>query len=290
LLWGLLILFRLELAWVPLLWWLGRRVTAGEERTAGRPYARQLLLAGVVAVVVLSPWLIRNARLTGQPFFTLQAQAELVKDTRTWPGYEVYRQLSPQPMVTVLRSDPMPVLRKFARGVKFYVRDSRRFFPPLLLLGFLGALALAVWRRRRLDSAPKSEWDEPALLALTLLLLAAQYSFFDHDLRHLLVVLPLFAWETALACGRSWRWIAAVVLTSLLMPARLPGWEQAARQAVVAHQERPWERDAWSFKDGEIYFFDDAAGPWFLDRPGVWRSAAAEAEVPLLLKTVPERR
>ena len=67
-----------------------------------------------------------------------QAEAELVKDTRTWPGYSVYRQLEPQPVATVLTGDLEPVARKFARGLQFYGRELGAFLHlPQLVAGIL---------------------------------------------------------------------------------------------------------------------------------------------------------
>jgi len=289
LLWGGLIMFRLDLFWLPLLWWL-LQLSSAEAKARGRGlYLRNFALASLVALTVMSPWLVRNTRLTGQPFFTLQSQAELVKDTRAWPGYQVYRQLKPQPMALVLREDPVPVLRKAARGLKFYWRDSRRFFPPLLLFGFAVISGRAIWRRRASGGEAKGDRSAPAVAFLTFLALCFQYSFFDHSLRHLLVLLPILAWEVAHFAGRDWRLAAAVSLTVILPWAPLPGWQQAARTAELAAQEQPWLQDRELIAAGGIYFFEYSAGPWFLDHPGVWRSDVGEDKIPLLLDSATSR-
>lgn len=278
--WGLLLIFRLDLAWLPLLWW-SLRTPLSEPRRACR-----IAQTVVVAALLLSPWLIRNYRVTGQPLFSLQAQAELVKDTRLWPQYSVYRQLTPQPMLTALKDHPEAILRKFARGLKFFARGCWRFFPPLLLGVFIiaGYRALPALRRKEY-----SVWAAPAVAAITLVLLCVQYSFFDHSLRHLLVIFPVLAWEIAYAAGRHWRLATAAVLLAFLPPANLPGWQTAAQQAARQAQTRPWQATAPKNTANGIYFFDYSAGPWFLDHPGVWRSPAAIAAVPALLKSVPDQ-
>lgn len=278
-LWGILILFRLELFWVPLLWWLGRVCL----RTTSPPIWRGVVLAAMVALLVSSPWSIRNMRLTGHPFFTLQAQAELVKDTQNWPGYQVYRQLEPQPLLTVLRDDPVPSMRKAARGLKFFWRDSHRFFPPLLLLGLAYATLRVLRRFRKKEGPSREDPAAPALSFLTLIALCFQYAFFDHSLRHLLVLLPVLAWEVAYFVGLSWRHTAAATIAVFLPFAQLPGWQKAAQEAVAVEKTQPWLADREHIEESEIYFFEYSAGPWFLDRPGVWRSPAAEAKVPALL-------
>jgi len=290
LLWGGLVLFRLDLIWLPPFWWLFQFCSLEVSTGGRRAYLRKVVLASIVALAMMSPWLIRNVRLTGQPFFTLQSQAELVKDTRTWPGYQVYRQLKPQPMVSVLRDDPVPVLRKAARGLKFYWRDSRRFFPPLLLVGFVIVTGMAMRRRRSPDGGRScDELAAPAVAFLTFLTLCIQYSFFDHSLRHLLVVLPILAWEVGHCAGRDWRLAVVASLTVFLPWANLPGWEQAARTAEKVAQERPWLENSGFEHSHEIYFFDYSAGPWYLDQPGVWRSPAGEKQIPLLLDPTPPR-
>jgi len=284
LLWGLLLSFRLDLFWLPPLWWIGRLCIARPVGSLNLYFARKILLASLLALVVLSPWLIRNAMLTGDPFFTLQAQAELVKDTSSWPGYQVYRRLEPQPVITVLRDDPVPVLRKVARGLKFFWRDSRRFFPPLLLLGFAVAVGITILRIRKNADLQTVNAGGPALAFTTLVLLCIQYSFFDHSLRHLLVILPVLAFEAAHYAGQDWRRALVITVTVFLPWAHLPGWQHAAREAVVAQETQPWLADRDGAAADEIYFFDHSAGPWFHDHPGVWRSPTAEAKIPALLK------
>ena len=289
---GALALIRLDLLWVAPLWWLltprgpagpGGREPDGEPSVSARSRWRRLALATAVTVAVLSPWLVRNARLTGNPVFTLQSQAELVKDTRTWPGYAVYRNLTPQPMGAALTRDPVPILRKAVRGLRFFGEDLPRFFPPLLLAAFAAIMVHVAWRRRQRGRWPGRDRSAPAVAALTLLLLCVQYAFFDHSLRHLLVVLPILAWETACASGVRWHWALLAALTIVLPLGRLPGWDNAAREAAAAERNRPWENAAGLGAADGIYFFEYSAGPWFLDRPGVWRSPAAEAQVPQLL-------
>ena len=135
---GVLAMMRLDLFWVPLLWWgVGGAFRPGRWR---RPVLALLVMAAVGA-----PWAVRNLALTGHPFFSLQGHAELVKDTRAWPGYDVYRQLEPQPLVQTFVADPVPVLRKAARGVEFFVRGLGAFAPlPLILVFGVGLILLLV--------------------------------------------------------------------------------------------------------------------------------------------------
>jgi len=292
---GILCMLRLDLFWVPILWWIllgknPRRIFSG-------PVAmnRRLGLVALAWLLVITPWAIRNLQVTGQPAFSLQTYAEHVKDTRTWPGYTVYQQLEPQPFFETMTSDPVPVLRKVGRGMKFFYRDMHRLVPVLVLVGLaFGALAFLAARLKILPAKP--ETGPMALVVLTTVLLTIQYSFFDHSLRHLLVVLPMMLWEFSAWIGDTVRrvthgpgeargdrsgllWnlgsviflpaVVAVVIV-FLFPCRLPGWEFAADEAVsfAARTERQIESTRRT--PPGVLFVDTSAVPWFIDRPVVW--------------------
>ncbi len=307
---GMLSMLRLDLFWVPILWWVLLRRNSRGTSPVPAWSARRLVLVLLAWFLVIAPWAIRNLQLTGQPAFSLQAYAEHVKDTRAWPGYTVYRQLEPQPFFETMTTDPMPVLRKVGRGMRFFYRDLPRLVPLLVLVGLAcGALAfLAVWLKigpatpglRRWNSKigiPATSRTGPAALAvLTAALMTIQYSFFDHSLRHLLIVLPVMLWEFSLWIGDPVRRIihgrretrsgrpnflrdlgAVIVLPAVaalvvvfLFPCRLPGWEYAAKEAVgrAARIERQVELTR-GMSPG-VLFVDNSAVPWFIDRPVVW--------------------
>jgi hypothetical protein len=310
---GALSMLRLDLFWVPIMWWILLRRIPRQESPGPVLTKRRLGLVVLAWFLVIAPWAIRNIQVTGQPAFTLQAFAEHVKDTRTWPGYTVYQQLEPQPFFQTMTSDPVPVLRKVGRGMKFYYRELPRLVPPLVLVGFAcGALAfLAVFLKIAPGNPMRRRWDSPlhlptisrsgpvALVVMTIVLLTIQYSFFDHSLRHLLVVLPVMLWEFSSWIGDSIRRnihgrhedrggrsrlqrnlgsyfilpAAVALVVVFLLPCRLPGWESAATEAVglVAKTELQIE-SAGQAPDG-VLFVDNSAVPWFLDRPAVWAPA-----------------
>ncbi len=273
-------LLRPDLAWVPLLWWAARGRT--------RP-RRRLLAAAAVWLGLLAPWAVRNAALTGDPFFSLQARAEHLKDTARWPGYSVYRSLAPENLLRTLVHDPVPVLRKTARGLRFYLTGLGGLLPWAL---WAAGLALALLGPRPdLARGPPGARPAPTglrrplpLAGLTLLLLALQYGPFDHDLRHLLPVLPVVTWEICLAAAdrlRGWRagpgvaaraalLLAAALAACLLTPPRLPGWRRAADDARRAGPAvAAAAAAAVSLPPGPI-FTDAAAVAWRADRPAVW--------------------
>jgi len=264
---GLLALVRLELFWVPLLWWIVL-VRRHEQDPEGN-LRFGLMLA--MAVVVLIPWSLRNLELTGQPFFTLQSAAEAAKDTRTFPGYSVYQGLEPQPLLTFAVEHAEPLARKIVRGLRFYLENMPRFLAWPWLLVILAATLPRVHRRGLVTAGG------------TVLLLMVFYSPFDHSLRHLLPLLPLVTWELAAFASRPDPGITgcrsglragilagAAVAAALLFPCRLPGWESAARDAAHLQDSIRAETRALKEAPESVAFTPFAAAPWFADRAAVW--------------------
>lgn len=297
---GLLCLLRLDLCWIPLLWWILPWDLSRRPESISPAVVRRLGLVFLVWLVVVAPWAIRNIQVTGQPFFSLQGSAEHVKDTRDWPGYTVYRQLDPQPFFDTMRSNPVPVLRKVARGMLFYLRELDRLVPILVLVALAwGAVSLLA---RRLGPAtrffPETSSHPVAAIFLTTIMLCLQYSFFDHSLRHLLVVLPVMLWEASHWIGRivpqvmakkgrsvrlfknpnSGLVLAAAVALAVVFffPCRIPGWNYAASEAVQLEPRTAQQiEDLREAPDG-VLFVDNSAVPWFIDRPVVWTPAEPE--------------
>lgn len=290
---GALALLRPELLWLPPLWWLLRR--------PARPRLRALAVCAVACAAVAGPWAVRNARLTGDPLFSLQAHAEHLKDTRAFPGYTVYRQLEPRPLVATLLHDPVPVARKTWRGLAFFRRELGSFLPVPVAVALLGCgLALAVRRlapRRRVP--PPGAWDAPAgpvadlgAVGLALAAAAGLYAVFDHSVRHLEVLLPVAAWTLGpWLAERPWAWLAARLGPRRPAP---PGWMlgavgAAVGLAVALAWVRPpagWDRaEAFAAQAAPlvarevrllqqsppgVVFVQTAAAPWFADRAAVW--------------------
>lgn len=307
---GSIALIRPELAGIPVFWWL-RRCWG---RFAAEPQARRSLLAALlVFLVVTTPWSVRNARLTGDPFFSLQAQAEHLKDTRDLPGYTVYRQLEPHPLVPSLAADPIPVLRKVYRGLRFYVENISGLLPwPFLLVSGI-CLAAGIYRGSRRAyrrwrpvadaelTAPPDESHlvscrEPGLAGVTIVLLAVLYAPFDHSLRHLLVMAPIVMWESMPFFAETpWRYLRrrwgrirpnnpTVIIVTVAVAwgiVRLTtvspvGWIATAHDAVRREEAVRRETAALRTAPPGPTFVTTSAAPWFADRPAVWMPADAE--------------
>ena len=315
---GALNLLRMDLFWIPALWLLaswcrrpanqvaevgtaamgGTSGTDGTSDTDSTPAFRPVrislstvVLAAMVWILLMTPWGIHNWRVTGNPFFKLQSYSEHVKMTSLWPGYSVYRSLSPEPFFETLRDNPRPVMLKLRSGIRFFLVNLRRWqpWPFLVTCGLLVAVQL---RRRRLSFC----WS-PLVMLVTLGLMCLQYSLFDHDLRHLVPLLPVFTWEFCLLAAdnlaewrRRTRWSRApasangwvlfifVALCIRVAPQRLPGWDLAARGAAEdAYFVRHLAKCSASLPPGPV-FTDNAAVLWFNDRAGVWMPLTPEVE------------
>lgn len=298
---GLLAMVRLELFWVPVLWWLlllPRPTGSGIRRLrVDRTFGWMV----AVAVVVLIPWSLRNLALTGQPYFTLQGVAEHAKETRTFPGYGVYRNLEPQPLIGFATHHTDPLLRKTARGVRFYAEDMPRFLAWPWLLVLVVAPLGAIWRRaRRLPRGGASARDL-GLATGTLALLGLFYSPFDHSLRHLLPVFPLLTWELAAYAAGSSRprgarpalvragiLTVAAVVAAMVFPCRLPGWEAAARDAVRLQPAVQQEAVRLREMGPQVAFTEYSAAPWLADRPAVWTPADDAVQSRIVEMLIPD--
>ncbi len=278
---GLMAMVRLELFWVPVLWWLALVRPAPGPGERSRRFNPAFWLMFAAATVVLVPWSLRTLDLTGQPFFTLQGVAEHAKDTRTFPGYTVYQGMDPQPLLHTIMTDPMPLARKTMRGLRFYLENLPRFLSwPWLLVLAVGALKPPVRRRDEPESPPESGLT---VAVLTTLLLILFYSPFDHSLRHLLPVMPMLTWELAAFAGgthkpesgrrtvsRSAILAIVAVAAALVFPCHLPGWESEAADAARLQPAVAAEIARVQEAGPGVIFTDYSAVPWFADRPVVW--------------------
>lgn len=89
------------------LWWSGKLKTNGSAKLAA--YLGGWLLA-------VSPWLLRNYMLTGNPFFSLQAY-EPAMFTSTYPGYTLYMLPEIINVKTFLLEHPREILIKIREGL-----------------------------------------------------------------------------------------------------------------------------------------------------------------------------
>ncbi len=278
---GLLGLVRLELLWVPMVWWVA--LAPRGQNGPGRSPGFGLMLA--MAAVVLIPWSLRNLELTGQPFFTLQSVAEAAKDTQTFPGYSVYQGLAPQPVLHFAAEHIEPLARKTARGLRFYIENAPGFLAWPWWLVILASTLLPRLRCRGLMTAGG-----------TALLMMILYVPFDHSLRHLLPLFPVLAWELAAFATpaepsftgrrtalRGLILAGAAAVAALVFPCRLPGWESAARNAEQLQEQVRLETSRLRRAPPGVAFTPYAAATWYADRAAVWDPMDARVRQRIIL-------
>jgi len=266
-------LLRADLFWLPWLWlvWGGHR--------RGRP----LIVAILCWAMILAPWWIRNAILTGDPFFTLQAHGEQLKETVLWPGYAIYASLSPESFWHTLMHDPGLILRKTISGLRYYITRLDGWLPVSLWVsgGLAALLGLSAHRNRR----------EPLfVLGGSLVLLTLVYSPLSHTLRYMAVILPVLSlelWSATAArlvhnrLGRTGRYLSLIVLTAAcvwILPAAMPGWERARDHAAASAKTLPNALTRLADTPPGPVFTDSAALLWYGDRSGVWLSEDGEVK------------
>lgn len=194
----------------------------------------------VAFCVVISPWLIRNLRHFGNPFFS--AVAPMVLSGYREFGSErefITRTTAPPATLAFLLQHLPEVVGRSLFGVRYLLTGLLRehlgspWLAPLLLVGLVSALR-QVWRR----------WL-PALLWAAALTAACAVSI--HQVRYLMSVIPLLVALAAAALSlRGPRWtrplLGLLALVALLdmarqsnaaVHARGPGWTPGAMSCAL---------------------------------------------------------
>ena len=123
---------------LPLALWWGTALSSNLGGSWNRKMLGRLAL-GFVLVAAL--WWVRNFRLTGNPFYTLQ-WFELAMGTTTYPDQALFHDASTSGSLLGLGSSVGELARKFARGLAFYFGQVP-LWPHVYALPFVvGALGL----------------------------------------------------------------------------------------------------------------------------------------------------
>ncbi len=287
-------LLRLELLWLPWLWLTSR----------SRPSKQWWLGAVTVWIVLMAPWAVRNVKVSGDPFFSLQAHAEHRKGTPEFSTSSPYQSLSPENFITTLERTPQLILRKTVSGVRYQARHLNKWLSwPLLIAGMMAMMAMVAarvaQRRRSAQQVAHQASSRLLLLGGSLGLCVVLYAPLSHDPRHLLPLFPVLSLElvtitTALisAMTRSslsrWATLAAFVILMVgLFPARMSGWDQARNDAAATQAQVDQAVLRIEAMPPGPLFTDQAATLWFADRTGMMMPAI-ETDISKLRALVPE--
>jgi hypothetical protein len=289
---GAIAMLRIDLAWVPLLWWLVLGYGPAARRSSALPRAAVWLAIGWL--LVTTPWFVRTARVAGSPFFTLQGQAiEVDLGERGW-SYGLLRGLTPVTLADALRDQPAAAI-KVRHGVRVFGETLGLWLPWGLWIVGASLGARQLWRRRRRGRTWFAAGGTTLTLGLTLALLVLQYALLSQEVRHLLVMLPVLSWELAVLSAATLRRarrlraplaragaMLAVTGAALLLTPPGIGGEQAglATAPAEATAAAALAQVASALPPGPV-FTDNEAVLWLADRAGMWSpyDERVEAEI-----------
>lgn len=198
-------------------------ITNPEQR--GRHVA--LFLLGFILISL--PYWIRNARLTGNPFFSLRMY-EMVMATRSYPGYSFYRQYKegqkPPRIVTLFVENAQQIVGKWVRNMRSGLISLLTFPHPILMgLAFAGLFVGA--RRYSLSRWRNMIWWTAALVLITCSFgvpganAIALYCFAIPFAVLAAGTLEELTQALAENADRAWRWSASGIVIVLLVPLAL---------------------------------------------------------------------
>lgn len=178
----------------------------------------------LVALVVISPWMVRSVQLTGSPFYTDLKYHMVSTYDPDMTVYQYFHGLKPAPEpLEYVRDNPGQTASHFMRGAWRIGKDFPRENSGNLLLFALGAVGWAlVWRRRE-EQAVKRYTGQLTLYGFVTAAIVA-FSFADH--RHLTGLDPLVAIYAVIAVAVAWsvrsskggrHWVGPVALVLLVM-------------------------------------------------------------------------
>jgi len=236
---------------------------------------RSIVLWLAAMFLVLSPWLIRNYVVFGNPFFTLQVYGEFTKGMGHLDYYYyTYRSFNPMSFFYALTNFPFYVLKKFAAGILFFS------WWTMLILNFFGVVpfAFALIGRSYLNSLQKRFIG---FTVASLILLVALSSFNGIHLRHLiniqgaLVIMLVSGFiqlkEHLPVFRKRYLWIGAAVL--LLLPLRFPFLEIELKNNADRIEKN---KNVYSIikekTASEAVIISDASDAvwWYCDRTSIW--------------------
>lgn len=229
----------------------------------------------VVFAAALSPWLVRNAYVFGNPFFTLQTYGEFTKGMGHLKYYYMtYRSLTPMTLGYALTNFPLYVFKKFAAGNILFVLN----FPTIVNFFGIVPLAYALWKISSLNEWPRKFI---AFSIISLIVVIEISSLDGHHWRHLVnlqgvmavsVAVGLLGMRESVAVFRG-KYIFALVVALMLFPARFPFQEMELSKTAVSVDsgKANYRLIASETKTGDVIISDASdAVWWYADRSSIW--------------------
>ncbi|MEE9555265.1 MAG: glycosyltransferase family 39 protein [candidate division Zixibacteria bacterium] len=232
------------------------------------------LWSGIILATV-SPWLIRNMMVFGNPVFTLQTYGEFTKGMGHLDYYYyTYRSFTPMTFWYALGNFPFYLFKKFIAGNVYFALN----FPAIV--NFFGIIPLAYFARR-LFNQEDAEIAFFKFTAVSLVILVGVSSLDGQHWRHVVNLHPFLAVSIALglksiiigvpAFKRITLSIALILL--IFFPARLPFQElELSHTSNTVRASLPvYELINSESEPGDVVISDASdAVWWYADRPSVW--------------------
>ncbi len=287
---GLLAMVRGDVLWIPVLWWFAAGLSDPGRRL--RPLAIRTIVAGIVGMAALLPWWLHVSSHSGSPLANPLTEAVQLDLSEEWWDYPLIRGRDPLPLSQNLRENAGPAVIKVVTGLRSYARTLGLWLPWYVWLVCVPLWIERTWHRSRRHLPAARAAGPPGLLLVTLSLMAVQYAFFSPETRHMLPVLPLFAWEFVLLVDARLRRIrlpiaraatlaAMAGVALVLSPPGLGGEGGNVQTALELVETVEVETDRVRNLPPGPVFSDNAVVPWRTSRPCVWSpyDAAVEAEI-----------
>jgi 4-amino-4-deoxy-L-arabinose transferase-like glycosyltransferase len=248
---------------------------ASDRRTRWTATAAFILLF----VLVITPWCIRTANVTGSPFACFRG-VESIMGTRSNPGNTLYRQFTPQttPWAAYLFQHPMEIIQKAASGLG-------NLYPTLMNMG--GAYVTPFFLVAILVTLGSASFERLRVLGYASFAVLFIGSLFTSPLPRILI--PLGVLVTVVAAGFFFRLMETRV--GALMPARRARLMGLAVVTLCLIQGLPTlfdllsgrtpddtrsaqlvrsARDVGSLTSGAIITDVPWLIAWHCDRPAIW--------------------
>ncbi|HBC45581.1 MAG TPA: hypothetical protein DEO84_10250 [candidate division Zixibacteria bacterium] len=237
---------------------------------------KRFLPIWLIAVLFgISPWLLRNALVLGNPLFTLQSYGEFTKGMGRFDDfYSTYRSFTPMSIFYTVSHFPYDLAKKFAGGLIFLGGA----FP--LRFNFLGIIPFffGLIKIDRLEGIQKKILLFAFISSVLIIILSALDG--HHD-RHLVPLQVFYAVSTMIGfilLAKEFKFFARKTLLIifgllLFLPARFPF--QEFRLSSIAAENKGnravYSKITEAVKPDEVVISDASdAIWWYADRPSIW--------------------
>jgi 4-amino-4-deoxy-L-arabinose transferase-like glycosyltransferase len=236
---------------------------------------KMLPLWGLAAIVGVTPWLLRNMIVLGNPLFTLQSFGEYTKGMGRFDDfYYTYRSFAPMTLRYALSHFPFDVIKKFVAGLVFFGGSFPLRFNYLGIVPFFFALL----NIGRMNGRQKQVVLFAFISALLVIILS---SLDGHHDRHLIPLQAFFAVSILtgfILMAKEFAFFgrrrAMIILTALLfLPPRFPFQEMSLSK--LSAESRSYQQDYKRITDivrpDEVIISDGSdAIWWYADRSAIW--------------------